>query len=357
MKTIQRRFNILATILTIIIIVGLVLQYYNLNKIISNEKLKNITYRRDQLAEDINKKITNYGLSINIMEKLISTGQLDEEKIRDSMEDFSRDNDLIEFMYFGSNNDGLIISKDATLPRDYKFKERPWYKEAVDKQDLVISDVYISAVGDVEIVSISKAVYDDSDKFLGVVSLDINIQEIIKAVEDTDIEETGFTFLIDGKKDIIAYSDYKGDIARDLDNLTILSSEQTPSFNEGQIKVKLDKIKGYLSYTPVENTDWIIGNFISHKDVEGDNGDLWKIFIIVLILSIFIFSSFTIFQRRSFLIPLLKLEKDIKSINLEENISYRIPISEDTPFYGIKSTLNNTLNRSQELFKIGRAHV
>ncbi|NLI89621.1 MAG: diguanylate cyclase [Epulopiscium sp.] len=351
MKIIQRRFNILATILTIVIIVGLVLQYYNLNKIISNEKLKNITYRRDQLAENINKKITNYSLSINVMENLISTGQLDEEKIRDSMEDLAASNELIEFMYFGDNSGNLIINKDINLPKGYEAKARPWYKEAVEKKDIVISDVYISAVGDAKIVSISKAVYDDSDKFLGVLSLDISIQEIIRAVEDIEMKETGFSFLIDGKKDIIAYSDYKEDIVNNLDNLIFIPNSQIISPKGGQIKVKLDNIKGYLSYTPVENTDWIIGNFISYKDVKGDNKDIWRIFIIVLIISILIFSSFTIFQRRSFLIPLLKLEEDIKNINLEENISYRIPTSEGTPFYSIKSTLNVTLNRTQELFE------
>lgn len=354
MKSMKRRFYIFGTLLTISVIIGLIIQYAYLNNVITKDNQMNIINSREHLANNINSQIKYNSRATIAASGFVSVRNWNEEELVEYFNRLKNDNLAVKSIYYGDVDNKLVNSDNWTPPGDYDVRGRPWYIKAVKEDKLSISDVYEAFIDNTIVVSISKPVYDKEDNFLGVLSSDINIKEIIKIVENTKIKGSGYSFLIDGSGNILGHPEYTYNSEVGLVNIDLLSSgihKELKDSKSGQIEVKFDNVEGYLSFKPVENTDWIIGNFISLKEFRGNDSDLWRMAFIAILIAIWIFASFSYIQNKSFLLPTLELDKDTRKINLEENMGYRIPIKEKDPFSDIRKTINQSLNKTQELFE------
>ncbi|MBN2897753.1 MAG: hypothetical protein JXO44_03165 [Clostridia bacterium] len=87
------------------------------------------------------------------------------------LDEFVADQSIaISYVYFGTVDDVFMISPATELPEDYRFTQRPAYKSALGV-DINIAEIYIDAIDDRPIQTITKAVYVD-DKLIGVVGID-----------------------------------------------------------------------------------------------------------------------------------------------------------------------------------------
>lgn len=354
MKAMRKRFYIFGVLLSVSVIIGLLIQYAYLNNVITKDKQMNIINSREHLADDISSQIKHYSKPTIGAAQFMSVKDWTEEELIGYFNRLKDDNPEIKYIYFGDVNNKLLVSDDWVIPDDYDLRKRDWYIQATESKELIISDIYIDAVDKDLVVAISKPVYNEEGILLGVVASDISIEEINKIVEETKIKASGYSFLIDGAGNILGHPKYKDDRNSELINVDSISNEIHQKMKDskaGELEVAFDNVKGYLSFRPIEDTDWIIGNFISLKEFRGSNSDLWRMYSIALLIAIFIFISFGEIQKKSFLFPVLGLSDDIEKINIEEDMGYRIPIKEKDPFIEIRKTINQSLNRIQELFE------
>lgn len=353
METMRKKFNILGVVLTFTIVIGLVVQYIYLNKIVEKEKQHNLTTIREHLGENINNIINSYNHYIAMSADIIGANEWSDYDLTQYVTKLAQSNSVIKSVYYGEKTNKLINSDNWTPPGGYDVRERPWYIQAATKNGLVISDVYTAAIDGSTVISISKPVYHEGN-FVGVIAADIAVEEIIKMVEKTRVQGSGYSILIDGSGNILAHPSYKYNLGSGLIHIDSLGAEIYEKIRDmkmGQIKTRLDGVDGYLTFRFVKNTNWIIANFISVKNFKGNNNALWGMFFIALTISMVMFFSFASIQRRSFLIPVLQLEEDIEKINLENNSTYRIPLKMKDPFKSIKETLNSALSKSQNLLE------
>ncbi len=354
MEAMQKRFNILGMVLTLIIVIGLIVQYMYLNKIVTKEKQNNLITIREHLAEDINSVVDSYSQYINISAEIIGARDWTDQELTDYVTKLAKSNTNIKSIYYGDKTNKLINSDNWQPPKGYDVRTRHWYFQAVGTDELVISNMYSAAIDGTAVISISKSVYTSDGSFMGVVSADVRVEEIIKIVEETKVQGSGYSLLIDRRGNILGHPNYKHNLGSEILHIDALARgmyNQIKDVKTGQIKTELDGLEGYLTFKPVQNTNWIIGNFISLKEFKGNSNELWRLFFIAVMSSVVIFFSFTSIQRKTFLIPLLKLDEDIGKIDLEKNITYRIPIEGKDSFERIKETLNLALKKIEELFE------
>lgn len=354
MKAMQRRFYIFGTVLSVSVILGLMIQYAYLNKVIIRDKQMSIINMREHLAKEINSQIRYYSQPTIAASKFITIKSWTDKEASEYFNRLRQENLAIKFVYFGDVNNNLIISDDWVVPDYYDLRNRDWYIQATESKALIISDIYVDASDKELVIAISKPVYNEDGLLLGVAASDISIDKIINIVEETRIKGYGYSFLIDGSGNILGHPEHKYSQNSELVSINSLSDGIHNKIKEsktGELKVKFDNVQGYLSFTPIGDTDWIIGNFISLKEFRGDNGDIWRIFLIALFIVIWIFISFSYIQEKSFLLPTLELDNDIEKINIEEDMGYRILIKEKDPFSEIRKTINQALNKTQELFE------
>lgn len=353
MKPITKRFYLFGMFLTFVVVLGLIIQYASLNNIITKDKQSNINKSREHLASRINSNIRHNSQATIAATEFLNTKEWDEEEILGYFNNLIRNYSAIKSIYFGDPKNRLLITGDYKQTEDFDLRVRQWYLKAIEEENLVMSDVYLDIVDGKPVVAISKPVYHNND-FIGVAASDISIEQIIKIVKDTKIEDLGYSFLIDGAGNILAHPKYKYEADAELVNINSINHEihnEIKRTNTGQTKIEFDGIVGYFSYQPIDNTDWVICNFMSKKEFAGNNQDLWRIFFIVLSILLAIFISFTYIQRKNFLLPVRNLDEDIRMIDIEEDIGYRLPVDSDDPFAELRKSINLALSKSHEFFQ------
>lgn len=350
----KRKFYIFGILLTLTVALGLIVQYSHLSKIINKDKELNINMAREHLGHQINSNIKYHSQFTVAASEFLATDKWTDDEVVEFFNGLIGNNPSIKSIYFGDPSNKLIISYDWTPPSTYDLRKRQWYIKAIEEDGIIVSDVYIDAIDNKPVVAISKPVYDREGRFLGVIGSDISVEEIIKMVEVTTIKGLGYSFLIDGAGNLIAHPKYSFQSEEDIVNIDSIGSnihKELTNSKSGQIQVELDGVKGYLSYEPLEETDWIIGNFMSIDEFMGNRWNVWNMFFTTFIIAIFIFGTFTYLQRENFLLPVSKLDEDIRKINIEENIGYRVPLDKKDPFLELRNSINMVLNKTKEFFE------
>ncbi|MDE1222631.1 methyl-accepting chemotaxis protein [Vibrio aestuarianus] len=157
-------------------------------------------------------------------------------------------------------SDGSIAYGDKTedWPADYDPRTRPWYKDAMSQQGLIITEPYQDFDGSI-VVSFAKAFHGQKQ---GVLAADLTVTNIIKEVLSVKLDNQGFAFLVDGKNNIVAYKDEALSQKPLTDLNDQLSSQQMATLVQGNQVATIswpqqgDKLV-YVSRIP--NTDWSLG--------------------------------------------------------------------------------------------------
>ena len=354
MNSIRKRFYLFGILLTLFVSVGLIFQYIHLNRIITKDKKISMDKSLEYLGYQINSSLRHHSQYTIAAAEFIALENLTEEDVERFFDGLIANNPYIKSIYFGDKDNNLFISGDWTPPEDYDWMSRDWYIKALEYDGLAYSDVFLDAIDDKPIIAISKPVYNQNNEFLGVVACDISMEKIVEIVEEAKVRDLGYSFLIDGTGNILAHPNYRYESGADIVNIDSITENihsQLKETKTGEIKVELEGVRGILFYQPIENTDWIIGNFMSLMELNSNEWDMFNMFTTSLVISITIFTIFLYLQNKTILAPIVRLDEDIRSINVEENIGYRIPIDKKDPFLELRTSINLALDKTQEFFE------
>ena len=354
MNSIKKRFYLFGILLTVFVTVGLIVQYVHLNRIITTDKKISMDKSLEYLDYQINSSLRYHSQYTTTAGEFIGLENWTENEVEDFFDGLIADNPYIKSIYFGDKYNNLIISGDWTPPEGFDWISRDWYVKALEADGLAYSDVFLDAIDDKPIIAISKPVYNSNNEFLGVVACDISIEKILEIVEETKVKDLGYSFLIDGTGNILAHPNYRYESGADIvhiDSITENIHTKLKETKTGQIEVELEGVKGHLFYLPIDNTDWIIGNFMSLEELMRNEWDMMSMFTTSIVVSIAIFIIYLYIQNVSIIAPIMRIDSDIRNINIEENISYRVPIDKKDPFYELRTSINLALDKTQEFFE------
>lgn len=194
------------------------------------------------------------------------------------------------FRKYATDNQGNRTELLATVP-DFDARTRPWYTGAVAKGDATWSDVYILFTGQDMAIAASRPVYDERQKLLGVVSVDLFLSHLSNFLQSLKIGETGQAFIMERSGLLVASSTpeklftpsegnkaprrlYAGDstsplireaaqvLAKQLGDYHYITRMQ-------QLEFELEGQRHFLQVSPIKNEyglDWLIVVAIPETD-------------------------------------------------------------------------------------------
>ena len=119
--------------------------------------------------------------------------------------------DAVAFYFGGPSGETLYypnIDLAAVVPADFDVTQRPWYVKAAPAQNptggAVWSEPYLDAALHGLVVTTSVPVIDAGGAFRGVVAMDVQLGRISEMVSSIGVGESGYAFLIDSNKRLIA---------------------------------------------------------------------------------------------------------------------------------------------------------
>lgn len=88
----------------------------------------------------------------------------------------------------------------------FDARSRVWYQKAVNDWDIFLSDVYILSTGQEMAIATSLAVFDNENKFVGVVSVDLFLSHLNDFLHNLVISPSGQSFIIQNNGLVVANS-------------------------------------------------------------------------------------------------------------------------------------------------------
>lgn len=352
MRQMIRKFYIVGIIVAITVALGMFIEFKYIEQTIKNETETNIILERDVVASDISSSLNSEGQVIKDAVSYLSV-ERNNEHIDAFLTELANKNPTFGSIYFATPDNTMINSSGFVPPASLDLRTRPWYLKAMEENKLIFTEPFVNASKDQLIITVASPVYDADNQFIGVVAGDISMQHIIDLVMDKYVSDARYSFLIDGKGNILAHPHYEYNLTSKLINIKDVSENLSASMlqnNTGSTPIILNDSKGYLAYEPIEGTDWMVGSFIAIDEYVKTDYQALMIFILTLLSSGFIIFVILLLQKKNIIEPILKLDKDIQAISIEEHLSYRLKDSTDS-FAVIRSSINHVLEKTQDFFE------
>ncbi|MDD2481980.1 MAG: diguanylate cyclase [Lutispora sp.] len=353
MREMIRKFYTVGIIVVIITASGLFYEYTHFNEILTEETRSHITLSSDYIKNEVNHILMTKGQIISDAADYISMENWNDEQMLLYFKNIMQKYPSFASVYFGTPDNKMINGSGWVMPKGFDLRARPWYTKALKEQDLVFSEAFVNASKDKLIITIAKPVYNKSNVFLGVVSGDVSIKDIISIVQDKKIKNMGYSFLIDGKGNVLAHPNYQYDLNSKFKNISEISETISDILEKEKIgitRITLDGADGFISYQKINNTDWTIGSFIPLQEYMKNELQFTRIFINTLTSSLLVFILLLTMGKKYILTPMLLLDKDVQEIDIESNISYRVLIKDSDPFFALRNSINAVLEKTQQYF-------
>ncbi len=169
--------------------------------------------------------------------------------------------------FYALSDGKMILQPEQTLSEGFDPRQRAWYKAAVESNgQAIISDPYEDDVQKgMYIVTFAKAVKDSkSGQILGVVGIDIKLEDISNAIKDIKIGSGGYAAIIDRTGTVIAHKDSKV-LGKTTKEEEWVGKVLALKNNAEVIDIGHEK---FISYSAEEKgTGWKIIGFMPEKEI------------------------------------------------------------------------------------------
>ncbi len=256
----------------------------------NNETLQLMVQGQSEIIREILNR-TEQSLTI-LTENFVREEEKDEEMIFHVLESMKNHNPHIYNTYIVTPDAKFtIFSKDPSLKvnENYNPFQRPWYQKAIDSKKLLWSEVYPSPFSGKLMISCSKAVYTAQGEVSAVIGIDLTIEDINKHIINTQIEESGYAFLIDDRGKLIARPEKQKSDQQWDEIFTIPVGKNLHQIKDGNFQANLTEMisqkEGFLewkrsggsdkfiAFETATSTNWTLGLVISKDDIEQEAKD------------------------------------------------------------------------------------
>jgi methyl-accepting chemotaxis protein len=203
------------------------------------------------------------------------------------LQESSTINDDIMAVYAGydEQEEIIIYPNDETI-RNVNPKDRDWYQRAVEQEGQVIwTDPYEDALSGDLVITAAKAFYQNNE-LIGVVGIDIHTQSLANMMNEIQIGDNGYAFVIDKAGSFVTHPDEN----RVGANVSGTSFYQTmvQAENQGVIEARVDETDMVIGFVENPSTDWILAGFIDESEIAGKSQEILIPIIITLLIVLFI---------------------------------------------------------------------
>lgn len=280
-------------------------------------------------------------------------------------------------VYFGGASGYTLyypnIDLAAIVPPDFDVTSRPWYLDADPSsnpgRDAVWSDPYLDAALNGIVITNSAPVFDRAGRFHGVVAQDIQLTRISEIVANIRVGETGYAFLIDSDRRLIAMpeagyqdlgidpetlplgnaltSDSLGASSAGLDDIVTNMMSGGRGFSE----ISLGGINRFVVFRPVQGVDFSLAIVVptdemlaksleARQQLERENF-IALVISLFAILGIFALTLFiTVNFSNTLTAPLVSLTRTAEEM-AKGNLNTRATITEQNEIGTLATTLNS----------------
>ena len=227
----------------------------------------------------------------------------------------------VMFVYMGTENKKMFDPSWEDVPSSYDPTTKPWYIQAKDAQGTIWTKPYADSETGSMIVSVATPVYDNSNKFIGVVSIDITCTSLSNEMNSIKIGENGYPVLLDSDLKFITHKNTEL-IAKDIEIPEI--SEAYQSSDNGIIEYKVDGNNKFATFKKMES-GWSVLAIMDNSEISTLTRPIMLTTLVLGLISLIIGFVVAVALARNFIKPIVSLESTMNKVK-EGDLTVRADI-------------------------------
>jgi methyl-accepting chemotaxis protein len=227
-------------------------------------------------------------------------------------EDFALYNQLnenIAVTYIGTNQGEFYTEPFIDVGSDFDPRIRPWYEQASAHPDQVIwTEPYLDASSGELTVTVAKAV-SSGTSVLGVIGIDLSLDNLAAIVHSKNINHEGYSFLFDQSGIALVHPTMTNNNSNDPVISQMLSGESI-----GQIEYSDAGSSHVMFYETVAGTNWIVGADFEQRMMLAQANEIRNRIFIISIISLIVAGLVAYFVSSSISKPIKDLRNQVSQV-------------------------------------------
>jgi len=235
-----------------------------------------------------------------------------------------------------------FVNNEPSFPPGYDPRLRPWYARAVAEGGFSVSAPYRFASVDALGITCVLPVKNDEGRFVGVLGLDILLEDLGGILVGLDIPMGGKAILLSPAGEVIA-SQYEADRTGKLalEPLKLSGAERIFSEPDGSFTARVEDREMHFVHKKVEGSDWIIAIAMPLESILAAMHSLLRLITAIdLLLMILLILALAAITGRLIVAPLRQIVSVVNRVEAGERGARVVMLPEDE--FGL---LGGELNR------------
>lgn len=320
-------------------------------KTTSIQTIKEVDKGFSQYLEVINTQMRIISKNFDI--KDLSNSQADHEVISKYVQGIFKDtkdsiDGVINAGYAGEYGE-IVLDSGILNISDFNYKEREWYKKAKDANGQVVYiKPYKDSVTGEQVMTMAQAIKDDSGQFIGVIVIDMSLDEVKKYIGDIELLNTGFILLVDKDGDLISNNDKNKEMENNVSDLSFWSSAKNEE--RGVYSLEYKGKSFYACQQTNKITGWKLIGIIDSKEVTDNMTGIKVTMLMVTIICAIIGISIGIIATLYLMKEINKIKKALSKV-AEGDFKARVNVTAKDEFGELGQNFNVMIDNVSKLMR------
>ncbi len=223
-------------------------------------------------------------------------------------------NKNVGFLYTASTSKQMDTTPVLDLPDDYDPTSRPWYKSAMkDNEKVTWTKPYEDAASGEYVLTAAKTVLDPkTDEVIGVVAMDISLNNLAAVVSSTSVQYDGYAFLLDQSGMAMVHPELKGEQL--LEKYEYAEKMYKSGSKDGEINYTEKKKDRLLYFDTIELTGWKVGTSFPKSALTQEARDIRNSILLIALVIVIVSIGVSYFIARSITKPVKQLRDQVNRV-------------------------------------------
>ncbi|MFT9497601.1 methyl-accepting chemotaxis protein [Anaerosolibacter sp.] len=232
-------------------------------------------------------------------------------------ENFAKSHPDVLNVYVGTHDKKMFLYPETDLPADYDPTSRPWYQDAIKNNGIAWTDPYVDVGTGKVIISVAKPVYDsrNNNAFVGVMALDISLEQLSNLINSIKIGQAGYVVLIDKNGNALTHP--KPEMIGNPIPVPAIA-EAMAKGNAGVVEYTFEENgvneEKFGVFTTMDKIGWKVLSTMYIKEISSQYGALLQKSVIIGIVALAIAVVLSLLIANSIARPLGALAKDMEKV-------------------------------------------